>query len=41
MGILGVSHKWFTSYLTNRAQCVDIGGTFSDLIFADDTTCLV
>jgi hypothetical protein len=35
MGILGVSHKWFTSYLTNRAQCVDIGGTFSDLIDLD------
>jgi hypothetical protein len=35
MGILGTTHKWFTSYLTNRAQCVDIAGTFSDLIDLD------
>jgi hypothetical protein len=35
MGILGVAHKWFTIYLSNRAQCVDIAGTFSDLINLD------
>jgi hypothetical protein len=35
MGILGTTHKWFTSYSTNRAQCVDIAGTFSDLIDLD------
>jgi abortive infection bacteriophage resistance protein len=35
MGILGITHKWFTSYLTNRVQCVNIAGTFSDLIDLD------
>ncbi len=35
MGILGVAHKWFSIYLSNRAQCVDIAGTFSDLINLD------
>jgi hypothetical protein len=29
MGITGVAYKWFESYLSNRSQCVDIGGNFS------------
>jgi hypothetical protein len=29
MGIQGTAHKWFESYLRDRSQCVDIGGTFS------------
>jgi hypothetical protein len=35
MGIQDTAHKWFTSYLSNRAQCVDISGNFSDLINLD------
>ena len=30
MGIQEKAHKWFESYLTNRTQCVDISGNFSD-----------
>jgi hypothetical protein len=30
MGIQGNTHKWFTSYLSNRAQSVDIAGSFSE-----------
>jgi len=29
MGIQGNALKWFASYLRDRSQCVDIGGTFS------------
>ena len=29
MGIQENAHRWFVSYLTDRSQCVDIGGTFS------------
>jgi len=29
MGIVGTTHKWFSSYLHGRSQCVDIGGNFS------------
>ena len=29
-GIRGNAHKWFTSYLTNRKQCVEINSTKSD-----------
>ena len=32
MGILGTTHKWFTSYLEGRSQCVDIGGNLSSFI---------
>ncbi len=32
MGILGTTHKWFTSYLEGRSQCVDIGGNMSNFI---------
>ncbi len=35
MGICGLAHQWFKSYLTNRKQCVDISGNFSDLINLD------
>jgi hypothetical protein len=35
MGICGLAHQWFKSYLTNRKQCVDISGNFSDLINFD------
>jgi hypothetical protein len=35
MGIQGNAHKWFKSYLTNRSQCVDIAGIFSDQINLD------
>jgi hypothetical protein len=28
MGIQGLSHKWFSSYLQGRSQCVDIEGNF-------------
>ena len=28
-GISGVAHKWFTSYLSGRKQCVDINGVLS------------
>jgi len=29
MGIQENAHRWFVSYLADRSQCVDIGGTFS------------
>ena len=29
-GVTGVTHKWFTSYLANRKQQVEINGTLSD-----------
>jgi hypothetical protein len=29
-GVRGTALKWFTSYLANRIQCVDIDGTLSD-----------
>jgi len=29
MGIQGKTFEWFSSYLSDRAQCVDINGTFS------------
>jgi Reverse transcriptase (RNA-dependent DNA polymerase) len=29
-GVKGVALSWFTSYLSNRSQCVDINGSFSD-----------
>jgi hypothetical protein len=29
-GISGVALDWFASYLSNRKQCVDIDGNFSD-----------
>jgi hypothetical protein len=29
-GVKGTALKWFKSYLSNRAQCVDINGTMSD-----------
>jgi exonuclease III len=32
MGISGTTHKWFTSYLSGRSQCVDISGSLSDFI---------
>ena len=32
MGITGNAFKWFTSYLSNRSQCVDIAGEFSNFI---------
>jgi hypothetical protein len=32
MGILGTTHKWFTSYLEGRSQCVDIGVNMSSFI---------
>jgi hypothetical protein len=35
MGIKGTAHKWFKSYLTNRSQCVDISGHFSEQINLD------
>jgi hypothetical protein len=30
LGIKGMELKWFSSYLTDRKQCVDINGTLSD-----------
>jgi hypothetical protein len=35
MGIQGKTFEWFASYLSNRAQCVDINGTFSDFLSLD------
>jgi hypothetical protein len=35
MGIQGIAHKWFESYLTNRMRCVYISGNFTDLINPD------
>jgi hypothetical protein len=35
MGIQGLSHKWFSSYLQGRSQCVDIEGNFSDFLNLD------
>lgn len=32
MGIQNTAHKWFTSYLSGRSQCVDIEGLFSEFI---------
>jgi hypothetical protein len=29
-GITGISHDWFTSYLSGRSQVVDINGTYSN-----------
>jgi Reverse transcriptase (RNA-dependent DNA polymerase) len=29
-GVTGTALAWFTSYLSNRSQCVDINGTLSD-----------
>jgi hypothetical protein len=29
-GVKGTALEWFKSYLSNRAQCVDINGTMSD-----------
>ena len=30
LGITGIELEWFSSYLSNRKQCVDINGTLSD-----------
>jgi hypothetical protein len=35
MGIQGIAYEWFASYLSNRAQCVDINGSFSDFLALD------
>jgi hypothetical protein len=35
MGIQGLAHKWFTSYLQGRSQCVDIEGNFSNFLNLD------
>jgi hypothetical protein len=35
MGIQGKTFEWFASYLSDRAQCVDINGTFSDFLSLD------
>ncbi len=35
MGINGIAHDWFTSYLQGRSQCVDIDGHFSDFLDLD------
>ena len=35
MGIRGVAHKWFESYLQGRTQSVDIDGTTSDELSID------
>ena len=35
MGINGIAHNWFTSYLQGRSQCVDINGYFSDFLDLD------
>ncbi len=35
MGILGTTYNWFASYLSNKAQCVDINGQFSDFLALD------
>ena len=29
LGLNGIVHKWFTSYLEGRSQCVDINGHLS------------
>ncbi len=35
MGINGIAHRWFTSYLQGRSQCVDIEGNFSEFLDLD------
>jgi hypothetical protein len=35
MGINGIAHKWFTTYLQGRSQCVDIDGYFSEFLDLD------
>jgi hypothetical protein len=35
MGIQGTAYNWFASYLSNRAQCVDINGKLSDFLALD------
>lgn len=30
LGVCGFSHDWFYSYLSGRAQCVQVGGCLSD-----------
>jgi hypothetical protein len=35
MGIQGKTFEWFASYLSDRAQCVDINGMFSDFLSLD------
>jgi hypothetical protein len=35
MGINGIAHDWFTSYLQGHSQCVDINGHFSDFLDLD------
>ncbi len=35
MGIQGTTYNWFASYLSNRAQCVDINGMFSEFLALD------
>jgi hypothetical protein len=35
MGIQGNTYRWFASYLSNRAQCVNINGSFSELLALD------
>jgi hypothetical protein len=32
MGVVGIAHEWFKSYLEGRSQCVDIGGTLSNFM---------
>jgi hypothetical protein len=35
MGITGVSHRWFSNYLSGRSQKVEINGKFSDSLGLD------
>jgi hypothetical protein len=35
MGINGIAHSWFSSYLQGRSQCVDIEGNFSEFLDLD------